>query len=165
MATEFSFDIVSKVDMQEVKNAVSMAQKEIIARYDFKGVTAEIELTTDPEGFTLLAQDEMKLKALVDVLEGKLFKRNISLHALEYKDPEPATKGALRQTVLLKQGIERDVGRKIIQLVKDAKLKVHAQMQDEQVRVTGKAKDDLQKVMALVKAEITDTPIQFTNYR
>ena len=162
-AAEYSFDIVSRVDLQEVKNAVAMAQKELTQRFDFKGVTAEI--TLDDEGLTLLAQDEMKLRSLTDVLTSKCVKRAVPLGALEYGAIEPATKGAVRQRVTLKQGIERDLARRIVQLVKDAKLKVHAQVQDDQVRVTGKNKDDLQKVIGLVRGSVTEAPIQFVNYR
>jgi uncharacterized protein YajQ (UPF0234 family) len=163
MAAESSFDIVSRVDMQEVKNAVAMAQKEIAQRFDFKGSVAEIELT--PDGLTLHAENEMKLKSVTDVLESKFVRRGVSLKALDYQTPEPAAKGTLRQKVLFKQGIQVETGRAIVKLVKDTKLKVHAQVQDEQVRVSGKNKDDLQKIIALVKEKITDTPVQFVNYR
>lgn len=160
---EFSFDIVSRPDWQELKNAVVMAQKEIAQRFDFKGLVAEIELAD--EVLTLHAEDESKLRSLIDVLTSKLVRRNIALQYLEYGAIETATKGTVRQVVTVKSGLTPEVARRIVRLVKDSKIKVHAQMQDDQVRVTGKAKDDLQKAIALVRQDVTDVPIQFVNYR
>ncbi len=163
MAADSSFDIVSRADWQEIKNAVTMAQKEIAQRFDFKGVLAEIELGEDM--LTLHAQDESKLTSLTDVLASKLVRRNISLQYLDYGAIEPASKGSVRQVVTVKSGLEPDVARRIVKMVKDSKLKVHAQVQDDQVRVSGKVRDDLQKVIALVRQQVTDVPLQFVNYR
>lgn len=159
-----SFDIVSKLDLQEVDNAVNIAKKEISTRFDFKGSKASIELTKDE--ITLIADDDMKMKQLKDVLESKMTKRGISLLALDYQKLEDAALGMLRQKIKLKQGVDKDNGKKIIQFIKDSKLKVQAQIMDEQVRVTGKQIDDLQSVIQTLKTQNTiDLPLQFQNMR
>jgi uncharacterized protein YajQ (UPF0234 family) len=163
MASEFSFDIVSKPDLQEVKNALQQVEREIASRYDFKGSISEVEF--DDDKFTLKSDDEYRLTALIDVLQSKLIKRGIDLKFLDYGKVEPATKGTVRQEVTLKNGIAIDVAKKITKMIKDKGFKVNAQIQDQQVRVTSKSKDDLQQVMQAVKAADFEIPFQFTNFR
>lgn len=163
-ATESSFDIVSKADPQEVKNALGQAQREIETRFDFRGSISEIK-HDDKETLTLISDDEARLTALIDVLQSKLIKRGIDIRFLDYGKLETATKGTVRQTVTIKNGLPTETAKKIVKLIKDKGLKVQAQIQDEQVRVTGKNKDDLQAVMALLKGADLDAPLQFTNYR
>jgi uncharacterized protein YajQ (UPF0234 family) len=164
MATDTHFfDVVSKVDQQEVRNAVDQAQKEIRQRYDFKGSKSSIELTND--GIVLVSDDEGKLKSVVDVLETRLVRRGISLKALEYGKVEPASGGTVRQAVNLRQGIDKENAKKITTLVRDSGLKAQAQVQDEQVRVTGKKIDDLQAIIQKVKEADLGIAVQFVNYR
>lgn len=163
MAQEFSFDIVSKTDMQEVANAVQQAQKELAQRFDFKGSKSEI--TLGDEELTLVSDDEVKLKSLKDIVEGRLVKRGVSLKALEYARLEAAALGTVRQKAKILQGIESEKAKAIVKAIKDAKLKVQASIQSDQVRVTGRAKDDLQKAITLVKEKDFGIPLQFTNYR
>lgn len=158
-----SFDIVSRLDLQEVDNAVNIAKKELSTRFDFKGSKASIELTK--EEITLVADDDFKLKQLKDILESKMTKRGISLLALDYQKEEAATLGSVRQKIKLRQGVDKENGRKIIQAIKETKLKVQAQIMDEQVRVTGKKIDDLQEVMANLKNSKVELPLQFVNMR
>ncbi len=159
-----SFDIVVKVDMQEVDNAVNQAQKEMAQRYDFRGSTAKIEWDKK-ETISLSAEDDFKLKAVVDILSGKLVKRGLSLKNCEFGKVESATLGSVRQTIKLAQGIPAEKAKEINKLIKDAKLKVQSQMQDEQVRVTGKKRDDLQEAIALMKGQDLGLDFQFTNFR
>jgi uncharacterized protein YajQ (UPF0234 family) len=163
MAQEHFFDVVSRVDMAEVRNAVDQATRELAGRFDFKQSVSEI--TLDREGVKLLSDDEFKMKQLREILEAKFAKRGISLLALDYGRVEPAAKGAVRQDVSLKQGVDTDTGRKIVRLIKDMGLKVQAQVQGDQVRVTGKAKDDLQAVIQKLKAADLGVALQFVNYR
>lgn len=163
MSKEASFDIVSKVDMQEATNAVHQAQKEIENRFDLKGTGSEV--TLEKETLTLKAPDEMKLKNLLDILESKLVKRNISLKSLDYGKIESSLGGNVKQVVTLKQGIDKDQAKKIIGLIKDTKLKVQPQIQEDQVRVTGKNKDDLQVVIQKLREAELDLDLQFINYR
>lgn len=163
MAQDFSFDIVSKTEMQEVSNAVQQAQKELAQRFDFKGSKSSIELTA--EEIVLVSDDEGKLRSVKDILETKLVKRGVSLKALEYAALEQAAGGTVRQKAKIVQGIEIEKAKAIVKAIKEAKLKVQASIQSEQVRVTGRAKDDLQKAMAVVKANEYGIPLQFTNYR
>jgi uncharacterized protein YajQ (UPF0234 family) len=163
MAQDFSFDIVSKTEMQEVSNAVQQAQKELAQRFDFKGSKSSIELTA--EEIVLVSDDEGKLRSVKDILETKLVKRGVSLKALEYAALEQAAGGTVRQKAKIVQGIEIEKAKAIVKAIKEAKLKVQASIQSEQVRVTGRAKDDLQKAMAVVKANDYGVPLQFTNYR
>ena len=158
-----SFDIVSKLDHQEVDNAVNIAKKELSTRFDFKGSRASIELTK--EEIILFAEDYFKLKHLKDILEPKLTKRGISLLALDYQDTEEATLGYTRQKIKLKNGVSKEDGKKLIGLIKDRKLKVQAQIMDDQVRVTGKKIDDLQEVIAFLRTHPVDLPLQFINMR
>lgn len=164
MSKDSSFDIVSKVDMQEVTNAVNQAQKEIEQRFDLKGTGSEIAL--EKETIALKAADEMKLKNILDIVENKLVKRNVPIKNLEYGKIESALGGAVKQVITLKQGIDKDNAKKITNLIKETKLKVQAQIQEDQVRVTGKNKDDLQAVMQTLRAaENIELDLQFLNYR
>ena len=163
MAQEFSFDIVSKTDLQEVANAVQQAQKELAQRFDFKGSKSSIELTG--EELILISDDEGKLRSVKDILESKLVKRHVALKALEYQKLEDAAMGTVRQRAKIVQGIESEKAKAIVRTIKDAKLKVQAAIQSDQVRVTGRTKDDLQRAIALVKENDFGIPLQFTNYR
>lgn len=163
MARECSFDIVSKVDMAEVQNALNMASKEIETRFDLKGSGTRLELGKD--GLVVSAPDEMKLKNALDVFLDKLTRRQVPLKALDYGKIEQALGGTVRQVVGIRQGIDRENARKIVEIVKGTKLKVQAQIQDDQVRVSGKSKDDLQAVMAKLRAADLPLALQFVNYR
>lgn len=158
-----SFDIVSKVDMQEVDNAVNQTTKEIAQRYDFKGSKSEI--TQEKESLKVLADDDYKLKAVVDVLQSKFIKRGISIKALQYGKPESASGGMVRQTITIQQGISKEKGKEIIAVIKESKLKVQGQIQDDQVRVTGKNRDDLQEAIQLLKGKDLEIEMQFVNFR
>jgi uncharacterized protein YajQ (UPF0234 family) len=163
MAGEHSFDVVSEVDIQEVKNAVQQAMKEIQTRFDFKGTNTEIRLN---EGaLELSTTDEFKLKSAVDVLEGKLVKRNVSLKALRPGNVESALGGTVRQRIELQKGIPIEKAREIVKMVKNTKRKVQASIQGEQLRVTGKNKDDLQQIIQLLRDTDLDIHLEFTNYR
>ncbi|HXI11736.1 MAG TPA: YajQ family cyclic di-GMP-binding protein [Thermoanaerobaculia bacterium] len=163
MPQELSFDVVSKTDMQEVKNAIEQAKKELATRFDFKGSKSEIELKSDE--IVLISDDETKLKSLKDIVESKLVKRQVSLKALDYQKIEGAQLGSVRQTAKITQGIESDKAKAIVKRIKDAKLKVQPSIQGDQLRVVGKSKDDLQKAIALIKDNDFGVPLQFTNYR
>jgi len=163
MAQDFSFDIVSKTDMQEVANAIQQAQKEIAQRFDFKGSKSSIELTD--EEIVLVADNDGKLLSVKDILETRLVKRHVALKALDYGKIEPASGGTVRQRVKIVQGIESEKAKAIVKAIKDAKIKVQAAIQSDQVRVTGRAKDELQKAISLVKENDFGIPLQFTNYR
>jgi len=158
-----SFDIVSEVDSQEIDNAVNQARKEIAQRYDFKGTQTEIEL--DKNEIRLTSDDDYKVKAVVEVLQSKVIRRGISPKALVFGKIEPATGGRAKQTITVQHGIETEKARQIVKLIKDRKLKVQAQIQGDQVRVTGKKRDDLQTVIQVLKAEDLDLPLQFVNFR
>jgi len=163
MAQEFSFDVVSKTDMQEVANAIQQAQKELAQRFDFKGSKSSIELTNDE--IVLSSDDEGKLRSVKDIVESKLVKRKVSLKALDYGKVEPAVGGTVRQRAKIVQGIETEKAKAIVRTIKDAKLKVQASIQSDQVRVVGRNKDDLQKAISLVREQDFGIPLQFTNYR
>ncbi len=158
-----SFDVVSQVNLPEVSNAVAQAQKEIVQRFDLKGTAASLSLSGTE--LTLTANDEFGLKAVNDLLQNKLVKRNVSLKALSYGTVEPAAKATVRQVVTIQQGIAVEKAREIVKAIKDAKLKVQVAIQGDQVRVTGKKKDDLQAAIALLRAGDFGLPLQFTNYR
>ena len=158
-----SFDVVSVVDMQEVDNAVNQAIKEIGQRYDFKGSKSKITLEKD--GIKVLSDDDFRLKAVVDVLQSRFVRRGISLKALQYGKVEPASGGLVRQVITIQQGISKEKGREIVALVKETKLKVQSQIQDEQVRVTGKSINDLQEIIAMLKAKDLGVEMQFVNFR
>ena len=163
MAQEFSFDVVSKTDMQEVANAIDQARKELAQRFDFKGSKSSIELTDDE--LVLVSDDEGKLVSVKDIVETKLVKRKVSLKALDYGKIEPAAGGTVRQRAKIVQGIEVEKAKAIVKTIKEAKVKVQASIQSDQVRVVGRSKDDLQKAMSLVRETDYGIPLQFTNYR
>ena len=163
MAADNSFDIVCKVDMQEVTNAVDQARREVDTRYDLKGSKNEIKL--EKTDLLIASADEMKLKAVVDILQSKLHKRGVPLKALTYGDVEPAAGSTFKQKIGLQQGIPIEKAKEIVRMIKDAKIKVQASIQEDQVRVTGKSKDDLQRVMAMVREKDLGIAVQFTNYR
>jgi uncharacterized protein YajQ (UPF0234 family) len=165
MAADSSFDVVSKVDMQEVKNAVDQAVREIDTRFDFKGSDSSIDLDDKAGTIKLASDNEMRMKALVDVLQSKFHKRGIDIRALDLGKLEEASKGTVRQEATIRQGLDSDTAKKIVKLIKDKGLKVQAAIQGDQVRVSGKSRDDLQAVIALLKAADLDVPLQFTNYR
>lgn len=162
-----SFDIVSEINMQEVDNAVNQARKEIEQRYDFKGSKSEINLEKEKEkeGITVLADDDYKLKAIIDILQSKFIKRGISIKSLDYGKAEAASGSMVRQVIKLKNGIPTEKAKELIKIIKETKLKVQSQIQDEQVRVTGKNIDDLQEIIALLKGKELDIPLQFENFR
>jgi uncharacterized protein YajQ (UPF0234 family) len=157
-----SFDIVSEVDIQEVRNAVDQANREIGTRFDFKGVDAQFE-QNDSE-ITLRAEQEFQLNQMMDILRQKLVKRGVDVAAMDIKEPQTSLNAA-RQAVLIKQGIETDVAKKMVKDIKASKLKVQAQIQGEQVRVTGKKRDDLQQVIALMRQADYGLPLQYQNFR
>jgi len=163
MSKESSFDIVSKVDLAEVTNAIHIALKEIENRFDFKGSKSNI--TLEKEEIVLLSDDEYKLGQVKDVLLGKLIKRGVSIKNLNYGKLEPAAGGTVRQRVKLIQGIDKENAKKINAMIKDTGLKVKSQIQDDQIRVTGKNKDDLQAVIAAIRKADLPIEVQFINYR
>jgi uncharacterized protein YajQ (UPF0234 family) len=158
-----SFDVVFKVDMQEVDNAVNLARKEIDQRFDFKGTHNEIDLEKDY--IVILAADDYKLTAVVDILRGKLARRNVSPTCLEFGKKEPASHGAMRQRITLLQGIDKERGKEITKAIKESKLKVQTQIMEDQVRVSGKKIDDLQDVIQLLKGKDFGIDLQFVNMR
>jgi len=158
-----SFDVVSKVDMQEVANALQQARKEILQRYDFKGSKTEIE--QEKNAIRIVSDDDFRVKAVVDVLQSKLVKRGVNLKSLEYGKIEPAAGSTARQVITIHQGLDTDAAREVVKLVKDTKLKVQAQVQDDQVRVSAKQRDDLQGVIQALRAADFRRPLQFINMR
>lgn len=157
-----TFDIVSEVDMPEVNNALDQARREVGTRFDFKGVDASFEIK-DKE-ITLTAESDFQLEQMLDILKGKLVKRNVDTKSLEVGEAKQSGKQAL-QVVTIQQGIEADVARKIVKLIKESKSKVQTAIQGEKLRVTGKKRDDLQEVMAMVREAKLDVPVQFNNFR
>lgn len=160
---EFSFDVVSRVDQQEVKNAVQQAQRELDNRYDFKGSKSEIRF--DKEEITLVADDEFRMEQLKDILFSKLLKRGIDARQIGYGKQEAGTGLTIRQKVEFKVGIPQDEAKKLIKQLKDKGLKVNAQIQGEELRVSGKDKDDLQKAIAFIKGLDLPFPVSFVNMR
>jgi len=160
-----SFDVVSKIEMPEVVNAVQQAQKEIIQRYDLKDSKSTIELNEKDNKITLASQDEFKLKAVVDILESKLVKRKVPLKGLSFGEIIPAAGSTVRQEITLQQGISTEKCREIVKKVKDSKLKVQASIQGDFVRVAGKDRDTLQSVIKLLRDTDFGIDMQFTNYR
>ena len=166
MAAASSFDVTSPVDFQEVDNALNQARKEVGQRYDFKGAKAEISLNATEKTLILLADDEFKMRALWEIVQTRLVKRSVPVKNFKVGDSEPAAGGAVRKTITIQQGIPIEAAREIVKFIKDKKLKkVQASIQGDQVRVSGKAKDDLQAVMRAVKEHDFDVPLQFTNFR
>jgi cyclic-di-GMP-binding protein len=158
-----SFDIVSQVNSMEIENAVNLAKKELANRFDFKGVKSEI--TLEKNEIKLSAENQFKLKALTEIVIGKIAKRNINLKSVEQCQPEVSPLGHARQMIKIRQGIATDVAKQVTGFIRESKLKVTTQIQDQQVRVTGKSRDDLQAVIAAVKAKDFPVALQFTNYR
>lgn len=163
MAKDASFDIVSTVDMQEVDNAINQANKEISQRYDFKNSKSEISI--EDNDLKIIADDDFKLKSVIDILQSKLIRRQVPIRNLEYGKVESATGGMVRQNIKIKQGLETETAKKIVKDIKTLKLKVQAQIMGDQVRVTGKSRDDLQRVIAELKGNDYGIELQFTNYR
>ena len=166
MAKECSFDIVSEFDKQELVNAIDQVQREISTRFDLKDSNSKVELDAD-KSITITTNDDMKLKNITDILQSKLVKRNLSIKILDPQSVENALGGNVRQVFNLKKGVSQDLAKKIVSDIKGSKLKVQPSIQGEQIRVTGKSKDDLQDVIKLLKenADKYDIPLQFQNYR
>ena len=158
-----SFDVVSKVDIQEVDNAVNQTRKEIEQRFDFKGTHNEIEQEKD--ALVIFAADDYKLAAVIDVLKGKLVRRGVSPKCLDFGKKEPASHGAVRQRIGIVQGIDKERGKDVVKAIKESKLKVQAQIMEDQVRVSGKQIDDLQEVIQLLKGQDFGIELQFVNMR
>jgi cyclic-di-GMP-binding protein len=165
MADEHSFDVVSRVDMQEVSNAVQQAVKEIGQRFDFKGSKTSIDLDKNKSEISLLSDDEYKLKNVIEILKNKLVKRSVSLKTLVFGKIEQAAGDTVRQVITLQQGISAERAKEIVKIIKDAKLKVQAEIQKDQVRVRAKKIDDLQLVITMLKGKEFDYHIEFINYR
>jgi uncharacterized protein YajQ (UPF0234 family) len=163
MAAENSFDIACKLDMQEVANAINQAKREIETRYDLKG--AKNDIVQEKMEIVVSSGDDMKLRAVLDILQSKLHRRGIDLKALTVGEPEAAAGGTLRQRITLQDGVPIEKAREIVRLIKDAKLKVQASIQEKQVRVSGKNRDDLQTVIAMLKGKDLGIALQFINYR
>jgi cyclic-di-GMP-binding protein len=158
-----SFDIISKTDMAEVDNAVQGAMREIGTRFDFKGSKCTIE--RKEALITILADDDMKLRQMQELLKGYMVRRKLDASALEFKDPQKASGNALRQEVVVKQGIDQTLGKRIVKEIKDSKMKVQVSIQGDELRVTGKKKDDLQDTIAFVRGLKIEQPLQFVNFR
>jgi Uncharacterized protein conserved in bacteria len=165
MADKFSFDIVSEVDMMEVENAVNQAQKELANRFDFKGSKSSIELNKTDKKITLVADDDFKMKALKDILEGRFAKRSVSLKSLDYKAEEKAFEGYIRQVAEIVSGLPSDKAKELSKIIRDSKLKVQTQIDGAKVKVISTKKDELQQVIAYLKQVPFSLPLQFTNYR
>jgi uncharacterized protein YajQ (UPF0234 family) len=163
LASESSFDVVSRVDGQELDNALNQTRKEIENRFDFKHSKTSIE--SDGKKITLISDDELKMRNVVDVLQTKAVRRGIDVKAFEFGSVEPAASGTVRQIVTLRSGISKDQSRALLAHIKELRLKVTAQFQDEQIRVSAKDKDDLQKVITSLRSMGFELPLQFVNYR
>jgi uncharacterized protein YajQ (UPF0234 family) len=163
MAAENSFDIVCKIDMQEVANALDQTRREVETRYDLKA--AKNEITLDKQDIVVLSADDMKLKAVVDILQSKLHKRGVPLKALTYGAVEDAAGSTKRQRITLQQGIPIEKAKEIVRLVKDSKVKVQASIHEDKVKVAGKNRDDLQKIIAMVREKDLGIAVAFDNYR
>lgn len=164
MASESSFDVVSRVDRQELDNTLNQTRKEIQNRFDFKHSKTSIEFDGDKK-ITLVSDDELKMRNVVDILQSKAVRRGIDIKAFEFGSVEPAAGGTVRQVVTLRSGISKEQSRTLLAHIKGLRLKVTAQYQDEQVRVSAKSKDDLQKVIVSLRALEFELPLQFVNYR
>ncbi|HBF13269.1 MAG TPA: YajQ family cyclic di-GMP-binding protein [Deltaproteobacteria bacterium] len=160
-----SFDTVSEVNLQEVDNAVNQTVKEIVTRYDFKGSKSTIEFDKEKKVVKLSGDDDYKLKALTDIFQSKLVKRGIGLQSVQFEAPFDAAGNFKKREAKLVLGIEQDKAREIIKSIKDTKLKVQAQIQDQKVRISGKKKDDLQEAIAFLKSRDFGIPLQFNNFR
>ena len=164
MATQCSFDITSNVDLQEVDNAVNQTTKEIAQRYDFRGSKSRIDWDKEGE-LSIIADDEMKLDALLDVLRGKLVKRGVSVKNLEYGKVETGFEGSVKQKITIQLSLPTEKAKEIVKLLKESKIKVQGAIREGEVRVTGKNRDDLQAAIALIKGEDLEMDLQYTNFR
>ncbi len=160
-----SFDIVNRIDMQEVDNAVNNAKKEIATRYDLRQTRSELDLDRSEGKVKVLAGDEMKLKAIKEILITQMVRRKIEAKGLHFAEHEPTSQGHLKCEGAFQQGIDKETARKIVKMIKDTKFKVQAAIQDDQVRVTGKKIDDLQSVIAMLKEKDLEIPVQFVNMK
>jgi|SRR5579864_1876697 len=158
-----SFDIVSEVNQVEVRNALDQANKEVSTRFDFKGSDARVEY--DGKAMTLFADDDFKLRQVTDILVAKLTKRQVDIRSLEYGDAEKISGNKMKQAVKVRTGVEQDLAKKIVKLLKESKLKVQGSIQGDAVRVAGTKKDDLQAAIALIRKSIADYPLQYQNFR
>lgn len=165
MAAAHSFDVVSRIDMQEVDNAFNQTLKEMHTRYDFKGSKSSIELRPKEREIVILAEDEFRRRAILDMLENKLVRRSVPLKGLVYGQPADAAQGMVRQTISLQTGIDTEQARRIVRMIKDMKRKVQAAIQEDQVRVTAAKIDDLQEVIAMLREADLPFDTQFVNYR
>ncbi len=163
MASEASFDVVSRIDEQELDNALNQARKEIENRFDFKNTKTSIE--SDGKQITIVSDDELKMRNVLDIVQSKAIKRGIDIRAFDAGKVDTAAMGTVRQVIKLKIGISKDASRPLMEKIKALKLKVTAQYQDEQIRVSGKSRDDLQKVMAALRTSDAELPLQFVNLR
>ena len=165
MADHNSFDVVSEVNMQEVKNALDQTAKELSQRFDFKGSKSRVTLEEEVKALVIVSDDDAKLKSVIDILQNKFVKRGISLKALDYGKVEKALAGTVRQRVVIRQGIASDKAKDITKAIRDGKFKVQAQIQGDQLRVTSKSRDELQTVIAFLKEKDFGIPLQFVNFR
>jgi hypothetical protein len=165
MATNHSFDIVSEIDFQEVDNAINQTTKEVQQRYDLKDSKTEIILNKKEKLISLNTKDDYSRKQTIDILQTKFIKRGISIKALKYGEPENAAAGRMKQIINLQSGISKENAKIITKMIKESKLKVNTQIQDEQIRVTAQKIDDLQSIIKLIKEVDLDFPTQFTNYK
>ena len=163
MAKDCSFDVVSEVDMQEIDNVVNQASKELTQRFDFRNSKSSIEL--EDKAIKVVSDDEFKLGNVIEILQGRAIKRCVSVKSFDYGKIEPSSKGTVKQMITLKSGINKEDSKTIITAIKNSKIKVQAQIQDEKVRVSGKNKADLQQVMSLLKNLDLSTDLQFNNFR
>jgi hypothetical protein len=160
-----SFDIVSEVDLQLLDNAVNVAKKEIINRFDFRNSKTEIELNKKDKHLIIITEDEMRLNSVIDVLRMRMIKQKLDPRCLDEGKPQYASGNMIRKDIKIKQGIDKDTAKKIVKLIKDSKLKVTPQIMDDIIRVSGKKIDDLQQVIALIKREELSLPLQFVNMK
>lgn len=165
MADQNSFDVVSKVDMQEAKNAIDQALKEIHQRFDFKGTKTELTLKEKESELVIVSDDEYKLKSVVDILKAKLIKRNVSVKAFEFGVVEPALGGTVRQTAKIQNGLAIEKAKEIVKEIKEGKYKAQAQIQGDQLRVVSKSRDELQVVITFLKSKDFGVDLQYINYR
>lgn len=163
--SESSFDIVSRVDIQEVSNAVQQAMKEISQRFDFRGSRSTIDLDRSKDELTIVSDDEYKLKSVIDILQSKLIKRKVPIKSLQYGKIESSLSGTVRQIVTIQQGIPAEKGKEIVKLIKDTKRKVQAEIQKDQLRVRAKKRDDLQAIINMLKEKDLGIHLEFVNYR
>lgn len=158
-----SFDIVSEVDLTEIKNAVEQCNKEVTNRFDFKGSDARVE--QGDKVLTVFADDDFKLEQVIDVLKTKLSKRNVDIRCLDYAKVEKVSGNKVKQAITVKVGVDTELAKKLVRLIKDSKLKVQASIQGDAVRVSGAKRDLLQECIAMVRKEVTDFPLQYNNFR